>query len=66
MADKFEMSSGPHTPTDDMGDNDIIDPINSTLDSLTAADEDNHEDLYEEERRRSRVDEEEYRHRRRY
>lgn len=57
-----KISSGPHTPTDE-----LIDPINSTLHSLTAPDDlDNHEELFEEERRRNRVDDEEYRHRRRY
>jgi hypothetical protein len=59
-----KMSEGPHsphTPADEMND-----PINSTLHSLTAPDDlDNHEDLYEDDRRH-RVDDEEYRPRRRY
>jgi hypothetical protein len=56
-----EGPHSPHTPIEEMND-----PINSTLNSLTAPDEmDNHEDLYEDDRRH-RVDDEEYRHRRRY
>lgn len=55
------MSSGPHTP--------ISDPINNTLDSLTAADDivtDHQGDRYNvDDRRRNRTDDDELKYRRR-